>query len=75
MIHQSKSESVVEELHRIRRAISDKFDGDVAAIAQDAADRLLRSGRLVWKSGSETKKIQGTGGAERPADPAASVGP
>ena len=75
MIHQPKSESVVEELHRIRRAISDKFDGDVAAIAQDAAVRLLRSGRLVWKSCSETKMSQGTGGAEKPADPAAVVGP
>lgn len=42
------TESVIEELHRIRREVSDRFHGDVEAIAHDAARRLAESGRPVW---------------------------
>lgn len=42
------SESVIRELHRVRREISDRFHGDIDAIAQDAARRLAESGRPVW---------------------------
>jgi len=45
----------VEELHRIRREISDKFGGDITAIAKDAAERLARSGRRMWKPSKEKK--------------------
>ena len=55
MIHQPKPESVVEELHRIRREISDKFGGDITAIAKDAAERLARSGRRIWKPSKDKK--------------------
>jgi hypothetical protein len=49
MIHQPKPESIIEELHRIRREISDRFGGDISAIAEDAAERLVKSGRPMWK--------------------------
>ena len=49
MILQPKPEPIIEELHRIRREISDRFGGDLTAIANDAADRLARSGRPIWK--------------------------
>ena len=55
MIRQPKTESVIEELHRIRREISDRFGGDIAAIAKDAADRLARSGRPLWMPSEEKK--------------------
>jgi hypothetical protein len=62
MIHQPKSEheSVIAELHRIRRDISDKFGGDIAAIAKDAADRLAQSGRPIWKPRTEKKPLPTT---------------
>ena len=61
MIHQPKpdaSDSVIDELHRIRRAISEKFGGDVAAIARDAAERLAQSGRRVWVPGASAEVPQ-----------------
>lgn len=42
------SDSVIQELHRVRREISDRFHGDIDAIARDAARRLAESGRTVW---------------------------
>lgn len=75
MIHQPQPESVVEELHRIRREISDRFGGDVAAIAKDAAERLARSGRRVWKPHAETKVSRPTNETGRSAEPAATVDP
>lgn len=43
------TESPIEEIHRIRREISDRFGGDIAAIAEDAARRQGASNRPVWK--------------------------
>jgi hypothetical protein len=70
MIHQPKPESIIEELHRIRREISDRFGGDIAAIAKDAADRLAKSGRPIWKPQPETPASQGPGDrSQSPASP------
>ena len=69
MIHQPKPESIIEELHRIRREISDRFDGDIAAIAKDAAERLARSGRPIWKPHPEADET-GSGATRRPPAPA-----
>ena len=49
MIRKLKTESETEEIHRIRREISDRFAGDIVAIANDAARRLAASGRPVWQ--------------------------
>ncbi len=49
MIQNSKTESPIEEIHRIRREISDRFGGDIAAIAEDAARRQAASHRPVWQ--------------------------
>ena len=43
------NESVLAEIHRIRREISDRFGGDVVAIAEDAAPRQAASNRPVWQ--------------------------
>jgi len=48
MIHKT-TESPIEEIHRTRREISDRFGGDVFAIAEDAARRQAASNRPVWK--------------------------
>jgi hypothetical protein len=68
MIHQPKPESIIEELHRIRREISDRFGGDISAIAKDAADRLARSGRPIWKP-KEDAAAGATAGGEAQQNP------
>jgi hypothetical protein len=50
MIQKSKTETPIEEIHRIRREISDRFGGDIAAIAADADRRAQASGRPIWQS-------------------------
>ena len=46
---QKTTESPIDEIHRTRREISDRFGGDVFAIAEDAARRQAASHRPVWK--------------------------
>lgn len=46
---QNTTESPIEEIHRTRREISDRFGGDVFAIAEDAARRQAASNRPIWK--------------------------
>ena len=46
---QPKPEPNLDEIHRVRREISERFGGDVAAIAEDAARRQAAAGRTVWQ--------------------------
>ena len=46
---QKTTKSPIEEIHRTRREISDRFGGDVFAIAEDAARRQAASKRPIWK--------------------------
>jgi hypothetical protein len=59
---QKTTESTIEEIHRIRREISDRFGGDIDAIAEDAARRQAVSGRPVWRPDSTNKPMHGSGG-------------
>lgn len=43
------TESPIAEIHRTRSEISDRFGGDVFAIAEDAARRQAASNLPVWK--------------------------
>jgi hypothetical protein len=49
MIRKLPEETVLQELHRIREEISDRFRGNIPAIADDAEKRLANSGRPIWK--------------------------
>ena len=49
------ADTVIEEIHETRRAISEKFHGDIAAIAADAAARQSASGRPVWHAKTPNK--------------------
>jgi len=49
MMQKLNTDSVIAEIHRTRREISERFGGDVAAIAEDAARRQAASGRPVWQ--------------------------
>lgn len=49
MIQKSRTDSVIAEIHHTRREISERFNGDITAIADDAARRQAVSGRPVWQ--------------------------
>ena len=59
---QKSTESPIDEIHRIRREISDRFGGDLVAIAEDAARRQAASNRPVWQSKTANKAIPPSGG-------------
>lgn len=48
MIQKPKTDPIVDEIHAVRREISDRFGGDVHAIAADANARMLASGCPIW---------------------------
>ena len=64
MIQNSKTDTVIAEIHRTRREISERFNGDIDAIAQDAARRLAESGRPIWQPKTTNKTMQRSGEAE-----------
>ena len=43
---------VIEEIHQIRQQMVEKFGGDIAAILEDARQRQLASGRMIWQGPS-----------------------
>ena len=54
MIQKRETDSAIAEIHRVRREISERFHGDIAAIAEDAARRQAASGRPVWRRKDDT---------------------
>ena len=62
MIHKPESDSVVEEIHRVRHEIADRFDDDISAIAADADARAATSGRPIWKPADNNALHQSRGG-------------
>ena len=63
MTQESTTESPIDEIHRIRREISDRFGGDISAIAEDAAQRQAASGRPVWQPKLTKKSMHPSGGS------------
>ena len=68
MIQKPKTETPIEEIHRIRREISDRFGGDIAAIAADAARRARESGRMMWQPKTTNHPMQRSGGGDVSGD-------
>jgi len=62
MIQKYTTEDTIEEIHRFRREIADRFSGDLAAIAADAARRQAESDRPVWRPGATNKAMHPSGG-------------
>ncbi len=59
---QTKADKTIDEIHEVRFEISDRFGGDVFAIAQDAARRQSDSDRPLWRSKTTSKPLQPNGG-------------
>jgi len=68
MIQKSTTETPIEEIHRIRREISDRFGGDIDAIAADAERRAQASGRPIWQGKTTNQTMQRTGGGDVSGD-------
>lgn len=64
MIQKTTAETPIEEIHRIRREISDRFGGDIAAIAEDADHRARMSGRPIWHGKAKNQPMQESGDGE-----------
>jgi len=43
-------DTTIEEIHRTRRRIAEKFGHDLAAIVEDAKKRQATSGHEIWKA-------------------------
>jgi hypothetical protein len=56
MIQKLKTDSVIAEIHRTRREISERFKGNLVAIAEDAARRQAASGRPIWRPECDGRK-------------------
>ncbi len=68
MNQKPKTESAIDEIHRIRREISDRFGGDIVAIANDAARRQAASKRAVWQPKTPNRAGYGSGETEPSED-------
>ena len=51
------TDSTIDDIHHIRREISDRFGGDIFAIAEDAARRQAASNRPVWKPKQDEQSV------------------
>jgi hypothetical protein len=61
MIPTSDSDPIIDEIHRTRRQMAEKFGGNIAAILEDARKRQAASGRAVWQGTSSDKKPSPSG--------------
>lgn len=43
-------DTTIEDIHRTRRRIAEKFGHDLAAIVEDAKKRQAASGHEIWKA-------------------------
>ena len=59
----TKADKTIDEIHEIRYEISDRFGGDVFAIAQDADRRQTASNRPLWQPKTTNKPLQPSGGS------------
>ena len=72
MIRPTDRDTIVEEIHRTRRAIAERFGGDVTAMLDDARRRQAESGRPVWR-GRSPERVTESKGDQAASGPASSV--
>ncbi len=63
MIQKADVDSTIEEIHRTRERLAEKFGGDIMAILEDARRRQAASGRPTWRSLSANKPVHPSGGS------------
>ena len=58
-------DTIIDEIHRTRQRMAEKFGGDIAAILEDARKRQEASGRAIWQGPSSNTALNPT--AKKPA--------
>lgn len=61
MIQKSDVDTTIEEIHRTRERLAEKFGGDIKAILADARRRQAESGRPIWRGSSANKAVNRSG--------------
>ena len=51
-------DTTIEDIHRTRRRMAEKFDGNIAAILEDARKRQEASRRAVWQAPLKDNVVQ-----------------
>jgi hypothetical protein len=64
----SKRDTTIEDIHRERQSMAEKFGGDIAAILGDARIRQKASGRTVWQGPSSKDTLTREASAGRRED-------
>lgn len=54
-------DTIIDEIHQTRQRIAEKFDGDIAAILEDAWKRQEASGCAIWQAPSSNKALDSAG--------------
>jgi hypothetical protein len=49
MIKKPMTDPIIDEIHRTRREMSERFGGDFVAMLDDARRRQEASGRPIWR--------------------------
>lgn len=50
-------DTILEEIHRTREQIAERFGNDIGAIVEDARKRQEASGRPLWPSKPQQPKV------------------
>lgn len=58
MSDSTELDPIIAEIHETGRKISERFDGDLFAICEDARERQKASGRPVWSKSRPDEPIQ-----------------
>lgn len=58
------TDTVLDEIHRTRREISERFGGDLHAILDDARKRQAASGRPTWTPVAANHAMRQSGGGD-----------
>lgn len=66
MMQKNDRDTIIEEIHRTRQRMAEKFGGDITAILEDARKRQEASGRPVWQGSSSNKAMHPSGSSGTP---------
>jgi len=61
MIQKLTTDPSLDEIHRTRREMSERFGGDFVAMLDDARRRQEKSGRPIWQPKHHNKSVNRSG--------------
>ena len=57
MIHKTDVDTTIDDIHRTRERLAERFGGDIKAILDDARRRQAASGRPTWRGKSPNNAV------------------